>query len=316
MTDKTKTVLKNIIKFTLVILLLYFIGKKISEHWVEIVAYEWNIDYPMLLLSVLLHAITFMAFSKVWCYLISGFGYTVPLKYGFKLAYIGTLGRYLPGKVWSIFGMAYLAKKIGIKEEESISSWIIVIVFSLPTAFLISFVTLMVYPSLMTEQLRESLGYTFYYLSALTLIGSLILIIVPNKAFGIFNVVLKKIGRHEINFKITPFTALKIYIGYTISWLLFGISFYYFLQAITVEPTIPFFAAAGAYVFAYQIGFVAIFSPGGVGIREFAMLTILDPYFGSVSVGIAVAARLWNIVVELLSAVVALWIKLPQNNDQ
>ncbi len=297
-------------------LVFYFISKEIVRNWNEIVSFEWSINIGMLFASIIFHILTFVLFSKVWCFMISGFNYRIPLKYGFKLAYIGNLGRYLPGKVWAIFGMAYLAKRLDIKEEESVASWVIAVIFSMPTTFLISFITVILYPEMISESLNEQLGDSLYYLSGLTLIGSLFLIIIPNKTLSIFNIFLKMIKRPAVNFQLNTSTAIKIYAGYFFSWILFGISFYLFVNAITINTEIPFFACLGAYIFAYQIGFIAIFTPGGIGVREFALWTMLEPYIGSVAIGIAIAARLWNIVAELLSAAIAFSIKLPEKKEE
>lgn len=308
-----KAVIKNSIKFILLAIILYFITKAIISNWNEIVNYDWSVNIWLLLLSIVCHIFTFAVFSKAWCYIIRGFNYDVPLKYGFKLGYIGNLGRYLPGKVWAIFGMAYLAKKLNIKEEESVASWVIAVIFSLPTAFLISFVTVIIYPELISEELRSHLGISLYVLSVIVLVLSLALIFMPSKTLALFNVFLKLIKRKPINFQVSTLLAFKIYMTYLISWLLFGISFWIFIHAITDNLSIPFWAGAGAYVFAYQVGFVAIFTPGGIGVREFALYSMLEPYFGSVAIGIAVAARLWNIVAEILSAIYAFAVKLPNN---
>ncbi|MFQ5454286.1 MAG: lysylphosphatidylglycerol synthase domain-containing protein, partial [Candidatus Zixiibacteriota bacterium] len=253
--NRIKKIVKNLVKLILLILVLYFISKETIRNWNEIVSYDWSINIGLLLVSILTHILTFILFSKVWCFIISGFNHQVPLKYGFKLAYIGNLGRYLPGKVWAIFGMAYLAKRLNIKEEESIASWVIAVIFSLPTAFLISFITVILFPEMISDKLQEHLGNSFYYLSACTLAGSLFLILIPNKTLSIFNIFLKLIKRPTINFQVDTMTAFKIYTGYFFSWILFGISFYFFINAITVNIDIPFLACLGAYVFAYQIGF-------------------------------------------------------------
>ena len=109
--------IKNALKLILVVILLYFISKQVAHHWNAIIDYDWTINPWLLALSVVSHAVTFVLFSKVWCFIISGFGYRVKVRHGFKLAYISNLGRYLPGKFWTIFGMAYLARRLGIKEE-------------------------------------------------------------------------------------------------------------------------------------------------------------------------------------------------------
>ncbi len=309
---KLKKIATNLVKLILTAVILYYIFRTLSRHWNEVVTYDWTINYGLLALSVFFHLVTFAIQAGVWCILISGFGYKIPFKYGFKISYITNLGRYLPGKVWAVFGMAYLAKKLGIKGEASVTSWIIAIIFSLPTAFLGSFLILIFYPELLSDALREKMGITIYVLAVIMLAGSLFLIITPNKTLSLFNIFLKIIRRPAIVFDVSKVTALKIYLGYFLSWISFGFSFWLLLHAIIPDPQIPLLAGIGAYVFAYQIGFVAIFTPGGIGVREFALWSMLTPYIGSVAIGVAIAARIWNIIAEIIAAVIALVIKLPE----
>ncbi len=302
---------KSLIKFTLLAIVLFVVFKQIGRNWHEIIHYDWSINVWLLMLSIMAQALTFLMFSNVWCMIISGFGYDVSLKHGFKLAYISNLGRYLPGKFWTIFGMAYLARRLDIKEEESVASWVIAIIFSLPTAFLISFITVIIYPEILSDKISAEIGITAYVFFGITLIGSFLLIFLPSRTLALLNFFLKLIKRPAVNFRVSSFTALKIYFGYFLSWAFYGFSFWLFLNSILANPHSPLAGTIGIYVFAYQIGFIAIFTPSGIGVREFALWVMLKPYIGEIAVGVAVATRLWNTVVELISAFIALAIKLP-----
>jgi uncharacterized membrane protein YbhN (UPF0104 family) len=308
--------IKNLLKLVLVAVVLYFVSKQISRHWGEIVNYDWNISPWMLGLSIITHIVTFVMFSLVWCQIISGFGYNVSVKHGFKLSYISNLGRYLPGKFWTIFAMAYLARRLDIKEEESMASWIIALIFALPTGFLIGFITVIFYPQILSDKISAELGLSVYIFSGLTLLASILLIFAPKWTLALLNYFLKLIHRPAITFKVDRLTALKIYGGYIASWIMYGISFWIFLHSVLDSPTVPAAGTIGMYVFAYQIGYVAIFTPGGIGVREFALWVMLEPYIGKVAIGVAVAARLWNIVVELISTMIALAIKLPSEKSK
>ena len=65
------------------------------------------------------------------------------------------------------------------------------------------------------------------------------------------------------------------------------------------------------FVLSYQIGYLAFFSPGGLGVRELVMSTLLAPSLGPIAVGVAVAARLWNFIAEALAVLIAWLIRFP-----
>jgi hypothetical protein len=60
---------------------------------------------------------------------------------------------------------------------------------------------------------------------------------------------------------------------------------------------------ASAFAAAYVLGYAMIFAPAGLGPREGFLIAFLTPHVGAASAGvIAVVARLWTTVVELLPA--------------
>ncbi|MFH2036082.1 MAG: lysylphosphatidylglycerol synthase transmembrane domain-containing protein [Candidatus Zixiibacteriota bacterium] len=315
--DKSKTIglLKNALKVFIVAILIYFVFNQLSANWDNVLNYSWKLQPILLIMSIFLHLFTFILFSKVWCILMSALGHDVKLIHAFKISYIANLGRYIPGKIWPVFGMVYLAKQLGIREEKSVTSWALAMIFSLPSAFLTSAVCILISPEILSNELQGHLGLWFYLFLSIIFIISISLILLPNQTLSLFNWFLKLLKRPPINFKMKITTALLVYFSYSICWLSYGFSFWLFISSITSGANIPVFPAIASFVLAYQIGYLAIFAPGGVGIRELVLTVILAPYLGPISSGVAVAARVWNIIIEVTSALIAWTIKLPQKSD-
>lgn len=299
-------------KLALIVIVLYFAGRQVVRHWDEVVNYPWTVNVWLLILSFVLHLVTLLAFSRVWCFIIAAFGYRVRVDHAFKISYLASLGRYIPGKIWQLFGMTFMARQIGIKEEAAMASWVISMIFTLPPAFLVGFFALGLHPELVSGQLSGLMGPGLYTLAGATLIISLLLIIIPNRMLRLFNPLLRMFRRPPITFRMEKSLAVKIYAGYFVCWVMFGTAFWLFLSSITVDSNISLAAAMGAYVLAYQIGFVALFAPGGLGVRELALTAMMAPYFGPIAPGVAIAARLWNLLAEILAALAALPIKLKK----
>lgn len=300
------------LKLILVAIIFYFVYRQFSKHWSEVVNYEWTINYGLLLLSVILHLVTFILFSKVWCFLIEAFGFKVKLRHAFKIGYITNLGRYIPGKVWPVLGMSYLARQINISEENSVVSWIVALIFTLPSAFLASLVCILMSPEIFSNGLSVYLDWTIYVTAAVVFIISILLIIIPNKFFAIINIILRKLNRQIIDLKISFKTALLVYFGYFFCWLVYGLSFWVLLISISNNSEVPVIPSIGAFIIAYQLGYLAFFAPGGIGVREIVLTTILFPYLGPIAAGISIAARIWNMITEIIAATIAYFIKFPK----
>lgn len=309
--SKNRSIWIKLIKLAVVVLIIYFAYRHLDKNWQDVIAYDWSLNIWLLLLSVVLHLLTLVLLSYIWCFLIQAFGFRVRLIHAFKIAYITNLGRYVPGKILPVLGMSYYAKKLGISEENSVTSWIIAMIFNLPSAFMASFVCILIAPDSFIGSLNKYLDWTVYLVMVIVFVASLALIIIPNKIFLIVNILLKKFKRPTINLQINLKTALIVYLGYFICWLLFGFSFYVFLLAITGNFDLSMITAIGTFIIAYQIGYLAFFAPGGIGVRELIITSILTASLGPIAAGVAVAARVWNLIVEICAFVIALLIKIP-----
>jgi len=302
-------------KFVLAAIVIYFAGRQLTNNWTAVSGYDWTINPLLLILSVVLHLITFAMFSKTWCLLMSAFGFNVPLKHGFKISYIANLGRYIPGKIWPVFGMIYLLKKIDINKEVAFASWGVATILGLPPAFLVGFITLYFYPEMLSSAPGDNLGVYPFVALALTLAVSLILVFAPRRTMSLFNWIVKLLRRPPIQFNLDKKVALQVYLGYFVCWICYGIAFYTFMHAIMGKLEIPVVAGIGSFVMAYLIGYLAFFSPGGLGARELVLTTVLSPFLGPVAVGLAATARVWNLATEFIAAAIALLIKMEKKKE-
>jgi len=300
----------RVLKCLVIAIVLYFVARKVVDNWQEVISYRWDINPLLLALSVAAHLVTFAMLSRVWCYLIAGFGHRVPFPAAFKISYIANLGRYIPGKIWPVFGMVYLARKIEVSEEAAVASWGLAQMFAIPASFLACLLMAVFQPDMFTGEVGRYTGAGVYLTTALIFLVSLGMILVPNRVLLLFNLLLRLLRRPQISFRLSKTAALKVYLGYFLSWLMFGFSFWLFLNAVIDRPPIPVTGGIMAFVLAYQVGYLTIFSPGGLGVRELVLTTLLTPFVGPVAAGVAVASRLWNILSEIVAALVAFKIKL------
>jgi uncharacterized membrane protein YbhN (UPF0104 family) len=85
-----------------------------------------------------------------------------------------------------------------------------------------------------------------------------------------------------------------------LGWLTYGFSFWLFVNGVLAEPSLSIPAASGVFTLSYILGTLALFAPGGIGVREVVMITLLSTYLGS---GGAVAASVGSRVLLTLGEV-------------
>ncbi|MEE9554585.1 MAG: lysylphosphatidylglycerol synthase domain-containing protein [candidate division Zixibacteria bacterium] len=257
-----KNLFKEIIKCSLVLIIIYFAGRQLAIGWSKVKLYNWEISISVIACSVVLQILTFVLFSKAWRVLISAFGFNVSLKHGFKIAYIANLGRYIPGKVWTVFGIAYYLRKININLETAIASWGIATILGLPPAFIVGSITVYYYPQMLTGVFASDYTYGTKLLLLATVAFSTVVVFIPRYTILIYNMILRLFKKPPIQFELSRKVALQVYIWYLFGWVLYGIAFYVFTAGIMEIAEVPLFAGIGSFVLAYVIGYLAFFHLG------------------------------------------------------
>jgi uncharacterized membrane protein YbhN (UPF0104 family) len=296
-------------KLALTIVVLYFLGRQVFTRWESVESYSWQLDYWPLLLSVGFALAAFFIFSSCWRAIIAGFGPRVSYPMGFKISYLSNLGRYIPGKIWQVFGILYLAKKEGVKPEQAAASFVLIQLFAIPSSFLVYVLAGQIEQGILIDQLALA-GQGIAYILAATLIAVCALVVFyPYPFIRVANYVLQKLGRSATTFVLDKRVALLIFLGYFFGWICYGLAYWLFLVAVLGNQGPNPIAAVGLFNGAYQVGYLMLFAPGGFGPRELVMGMLLTPFVGQIGAALAIAARLWAILIETVAAVIALAIK-------
>jgi uncharacterized membrane protein YbhN (UPF0104 family) len=105
-------------------------------------------------------------------------------------------------------------------------------------------------------------------------------------------------------------TLWKMILATILFWLITGIGFHLLMMAVTQSSTgIHWLQSIGIYSLAWAIGFLVIFVPAGIGIREGALVFLLKPLVtDSEAILIAILARMWWTMAEAFWIVAALWV--------
>ena len=127
-------------------------------------------------------------------------GYGISYGDAWDIFYIGNLGRYIPGKVWTIAGMAYMAEKVGIPATIAGTSAVFSNAYSLVSSF-VFFILFLIFRGI------DSTSDGFLWLLPVFLIMVIIFIFPRNLEIAL-NAVLRKFGKRSVIIGITTLSAL------------------------------------------------------------------------------------------------------------
>jgi uncharacterized membrane protein YbhN (UPF0104 family) len=276
------------------LVIAYFIGRYLADHWGEIRSYDWELSAVPLLYATALAVLALVLFGAIWTALLNGMGERTPLRQGLSIWFVSNLARYVPGKVWQISGVAYLSSREGINPIHAIGASLLSQVLVLAIAALLLVV-------LLPLELSDLYGPAVQGALVAAGVGLLAFFVLP-----IFDAVyarlVRLLGQPAPPVRLSLMQKLLFGGGTALAWAFFALSFWFFLQG-TVGRAPPPTTAAGIFIAGYLGGFLVFLAPGGLGVREGIFTLLLKPYLTpSVALGAAVLCRVWLTLLELALA--------------
>lgn len=299
----TKSKLFNrIIQIIVLVVLAYFMAPVFADSFRKFNPADWKINYWLLASSLLLMQVVLYAQSAIWSTIVGFFGKTISYNKAFKIAYLAQLGRYLPGRIWQLFGMIYLAAKEGITKEEATVSFILSQLFATPPGLLIVVIYLFVLET--ATKYQDYIGFAWVGVAAMA--AFLMVFLQPKWLHSCINFATRLMRQTPVEFQLEKKVGMRVLILYFVTWNLYGVSFYLFLLSILPGYDFSLIEIVGAWTLAYLVGYWAIVLPAGIGAREAALVILLAPIIGADRAGIVViGARLWSMLGEVICTVLA-----------
>jgi uncharacterized membrane protein YbhN (UPF0104 family) len=234
--------------------------------------------------SLALVLLGLLATGILWLRLMSAVGADLPRRDGLKTFFVGQLGKYIPGSVWSIGAQAEMAARRSIPPRATVTAGLLFLGYHVATAAVVGTTALLVgalqppWPS---------------WVSALLLVGSLI---------GMLPFAVRWPGGRVAG------RPVRIGVGDTAAALgLMAAAWAAYAAALVLlAPGFPWHdvvALGGAFALAYAVGVVVVLAPAGVGARDALLVLLLTPLLGVAdATALALLARLTHTAADAAMA--------------
>lgn len=288
---------RAVIGGALTIVISVFVIRALVVQWDAVRAFDWQLRPWWLLLSAVLMWLDFVLLFHLWRIVLAAIsGHRLRFAAAYRILTLSNLGKYIPGKIWTIAGMVYLVGDEGVPPKPALVSSALHQAFTLvPGA---AFVT-----AILGVRIWGALSPT----AVLVALAVGVILLYPPLFRRLLNFGLSIFGREPIEFELSFGRAFGLFWLYIGAWILYGASFWCMNLGIGL-PAGPFWEVSAAYAAAYLVGFVALFAPGGLGVREGILAVILGPYLpAGLGAAVAVVSRLWMTLVELAGLVPVLF---------
>jgi len=227
-----------------------------------------------------------------WRQILLGWGQRIAFGAAARTWSLANLGRYVPGKVWSVAGLVVLAQRAGVQMAPAAASAFVSQALAVGTGAAVV--------AAVTPHATSPLRLAGAGLAALATVG--VLTWAPTARW------LGRLASASAPLEpLRPTAVVRSATLTTLGWVTYGAAFWLLARGLIADRVVPFAVATGVFALGYILGWLALFAPGGVGVRELVFVSLLTPWLGSGgALVVSLASRVLLTAMEAAAAVVTL----------
>jgi glycosyltransferase 2 family protein len=295
-TSTSKRSVARLLKFVrplFAVLIFAAIAYAIVSEWSGVQSALGTLAWPSVVLSFFAALAGTLGSLMAWRALLADEGHALhPLTAG-RIFFVGQLGKYLPGSVWSIVLQMELGKRAGVPRGRAFTTSLAWVGLSLSTALCVGLLGL---PALGSANKTEA--WVMMAMLPFALVASL-----PPVLTRLVNLVLKLMRKGPLPKPLSWRGVLTACAWLVVAWVLFGIHLWLLANALGAPGLDGITRCVGGFALAMAAGVVFVFLPSGAGVREALIVATLAPVMSAgEALGIAVVSRALFIVADVLSA--------------
>lgn len=223
--------------------------------------------------AVLLVVLGLSATGILWLRLMTSLDAELPFVAGSAMFFVGQLGKYIPGSVWSIGAQADMARRHQVPPRVTVSAGLLFLGYHVDTAVFVGGL------ALISGRLDPSWpGWVGWVGLAVGLLG-----LTP----GLVRLLGRTVGGREPRIGLVDTGVILALM--TIAWACYAVAL------VLLSPSTPWHhlvALGGAFAISYAVGVVVVFAPAGVGAREAVFVLLVSPLTSvSEATALALVAR-------------------------
>ena len=287
----------RVIRWALAGVILAFVIRSFARNWHELQSQPiaWTVRPVPAAASVLLVWLMYMMLIEAWRRMLAGWGQQLDPMSAARIWVLSSLGKYVPGKVWAIAGMALMAREAGVAPWAATASAIILQALAIGTGAGVA--AIFGAAALEARGPGMLVGLWAAGVTSLFGVGALIYPPVARRLLA-----LAHIGPDTPS--PTPGPVVLGLVANIVAWLGYGVALWLLARAVLPADQLALAPAIAGFAASYVAGLIAIFVPGGLLVREGLLVIMLQGSLGlGAATALAVASRVLLTITELGAAV-------------
>lgn len=272
----------------------------LTLRWTELRSAGWLFRPGWLVLALILWTANLFLMGRVWVSLVRGLGSDLDYTEGMRVWIVTNLGRYVPGKVWQLSGLAVYMRQ---RHQAGGVALLAALAFQVLTLATGAGIGLAVVGGWLAR------GQLPIALAAVGLsVAGLALVMRPSAIRRLAAWMAVRLGEEEPLSELRAGTVFRGSATLLLAWMIYGVGLWCLWRGLGGVGGPDPVLWTGSFAAAYVVGYLALFAPGGIIVREgvlAALLMEVAGVSGLTAAGVAVVARLLSVASELLAVGVA-----------
>jgi len=297
MTSRHRRVLPKLAQALAVVVVTWALFRMVGVRLEELHALrasDWRPAAGPLIGSAAVLLVVYLSHALLWRSVMADLAVGRPsVRTAIRVYFLASLGRYVPGKFWQVAGTAMLSHRAGLPPVGATAAAVLGQVAFLVTGAV--FLAIVLPTGRAAAAAAAGVGVALgSLLLARSRAGERVASALRNRLPRLAPVV-------DLAARIRPAAAARWGLAYGLTWVVLGCAFILFVRSFEPNAAAHIRYVAGTIAASYLGGYIALFAPAGIGVREGVMGVLLAevmPAPGAVVV--ALASRVWFTAVELL----------------
>lgn len=271
-----------------------FVGVALYRNWDAVAEDLELLRWQDLLASGLAGSGGAICAGLSWRIILDDLGQRVPILPAATMFFIGQLGKYIPGSVWTAVIQAELGRQRGLRRTSIVMAYAVTLIVSIGAGALVGSLVLLGVTG--PDQLP---------ILGLVLIGALVVFIPlvrPRLVNRLLTWLANKAGRTVPELNLSGGALAGALLVSILAWLLLGLHVWFVARPLGADlADLP--AVTGAFALAFVAGLLVVPLPAGAGIREAILIATFTPIIGAqAALTVSLVSRLVLLLVDLVLA--------------
>jgi hypothetical protein len=265
------------------------------SNWQELADYDWEIVYWPILVGLSLYPVALGLAVATWRKILHQVGGQSRWQQDLRIYCASNITRRLPTLVWFVAGRIYLYDQIEVPKSVSSLAMLIEGVLILFSGLLLSMIIV---------PFSSSMGFIGQHSSKLIplVFISLIVILRPRFLSRFVGWLARRLGHDQMITADVDYQHMLMWtIMYSLVWMVGGVILYLLVRTLYPLPIHNVPTVIGIWAIGGVVSHLAVLTPGGLGIKELTMATLLSNLIPTpIAIIVSIFARVWYSLNELL----------------